>query len=216
MASSWTIYPTEENPYTRFKFTSFEISISADKLVVNRQTYSLLDWLGDLGGLFEALCRVCQWILAPVSSFALKATLLSNFFFFQPKAKPTNEHHFRRQLSSSSNHRIESKSQKDKNKLTLLESIHAEFMFVTSIKKMSFYLANLLCDKAYKKKMLKSHNRLTKELDLRKFIHRYRMFTTAIIGLLTGPQSLFVYKMSQLIIRESSDSETSGDDELND
>lgn len=98
----------------------------------------------------------------------------------------------------------------------MLESISAEFMFVTSIKKMSFYVANLFCDKDFKKKMFKSHSRLTKELDLRKFIHRQRVFTTAAIGLLSGPQSLFVNKMSQLVIRESSDSDTSGDDELND
>lgn len=216
MASSWTIYPTKENPYTRYKFTSFEISISADRVVVNRQTYSLLDWLGDLGGLFEALSIMSQWLIAPVASFALKATLLSNFFFFQPKSETKNEHHFSNQLSISSNSKFESKSQKDKAKLTLLESIYAEFMFVTSIENMSFYLVNLLCDKAYKKKMFKSHNRLTKELDLRKFIHRQRVFTTAVIGLLSGPQSRFVDKMSQLILRESSASETSGDDELND
>ncbi len=36
------------------------------------------------------------------------------------------------------------------------------------------------------------------------------------IGLLSGPQSLFVNKMSQMILRESSDSETSADDELED
>ena len=98
----------------------------------------------------------------------------------------------------------------------MLESISSEFMFVTTIKKMSFYVANLFCDKDYKKKMNKSHTRLTKELDLIKFIHRQRVFTTAAIGLLTGPQSLFVNKMSQLVIRESSASETSSDDELDD
>jgi len=32
-----------------------EIILHPDKLVVNRQTYSLLDWLGDMGGLFDAL-----------------------------------------------------------------------------------------------------------------------------------------------------------------
>ena len=69
----------------------------------------------------------------------------------------------------------------------MLESIAAEFFVVTSIKKMSFYIANLLCDRDYKKKLAKSHSRLTKELDLRKFIHRQRVFTTSIIGLLSGP-----------------------------
>ena len=97
----------------------------------------------------------------------------------------------------------------------MLENISSEYAFVTSIKNISFYTANLFCDKDYKKKIVKSHTRLTKELDLRKFMHRQRMFTTAAIGLLSGPQNLFVNKMSQLIIRESSNSETSGDDELN-
>ena len=69
----------------------------------------------------------------------------------------------------------------------MLKSIAAEFFVVTSIKKMSFYIANLLCDKDYKKKLAKSHSRLTKELDLRKFIHRQRVFTTSVIGLLSGP-----------------------------
>ena len=76
------MYPTKENPYSRYKFTSFELSISSDKLVVNRQTYSLFDWLGDLGGLFDALFFICQWTLVPVTSFALKAMLLSEVFLF--------------------------------------------------------------------------------------------------------------------------------------
>ena len=67
--------------------------LSADKLVVNRQTYSLLDWLGDLGGLFDALCIICGNILAPVTAFTLKATLLSNFFFFQQKSETASETH---------------------------------------------------------------------------------------------------------------------------
>ena len=75
---------------------------------------------------------------------------------------------------------------------------------------------NLFCDKEYKKKVVKSNNKLEKEMDLRKFIHRQRVFTTAIIGLLSGPQSLFVNKMSQMVVRESSDTGTSADDELDD
>ena len=84
------------------------------------------------------------------------------------------------------------------------------------MKKVSFYIVNLFCDRSYKKKMLKSKNKLEKELDLRKFIHRQRVFTTAAIGLLTGSQSLFVNKMAQMVVRESSDTNTSADDELDD
>ena len=65
--------------------------------------------------------------------------------------------------------------------------------------------------------MMKSESSLTKELDLRKFIYRQRLQTTAILGLLSGAQSFFVDKMSQLVIRESSNlEETSSDDELSD
>ena len=55
-------------------------------------------------------------------------------------------------------------------------------------------------------------------MDLRKFIFRQRLTANVMLGLLTGRQSFFVDKMSQLVIRESdSESEmTSSDNELSD
>ena len=65
--------------------------------------------------------------------------------------------------------------------------------------------------------MNKATSKLDKELDLRKFIYRQRLQTTAILGLLNGRQSFFVDKMSQMVIRESSNlDETSTDGELSD
>ena len=78
--SSWNKFPTKEDPSRRYKFTSLEINMSLDKLVINRETYSLLDWLGDLGGLFDALKLIAQVIIYPVSSFSLSATLMSKLF----------------------------------------------------------------------------------------------------------------------------------------
>lgn len=80
VASSWNTFPTRENPSTRYKYTSFEIQLGKNKTVVERQTYSLLDWLGDLGGLFDALKIICNWFVAPVATYALKATLMTKFF----------------------------------------------------------------------------------------------------------------------------------------
>ena len=58
---------------------------------------------------------------------------------------------------------------------------------------------------------------MTKEMDLKKFIVRQRLQTTALLGLLSGRQSFFVDKMSQMIIRESSNFEdTSSDQDLSD
>ena len=72
-----------------------------------------------------------------------------------------------------------------------------------TFKKLTFYAANLCCNRKYKKMMQKANSRIEKELDLRKFILRQRMQVTALLGLLNSHQSLFVDKMSQMVIRES-------------
>lgn len=65
--------------------------------------------------------------------------------------------------------------------------------------------------------LMKSQSELSKELDLKKFLHRQRLQSVAILGLLNGRQSFFVDKMSQMFIRESSNhSLTSSDEELDD
>ena len=69
----------------------------------------------------------------------------------------------------------------------------------------------------YKRFVSNSKSTLTKEMDLKKFLIRQRLQTTAVLGLLSGRQSYLVDKMSQLIIRESSNfEETSCDSELSD
>ena len=52
-------------------------------------------------------------------------------------------------------------------------------------------------------------------MDLQKFIHRQRVFISATLALLTGRQSAFVDKFSQLVVRNSTGTEaTSSDAEL--
>ena len=65
--------------------------------------------------------------------------------------------------------------------------------------------------------MQHAESRITKELDMQKFLHRQRVFTTAALGLMTGNQVSFVDKFSQLAvaIHESTDyGSTSQDEEL--
>ena len=88
-ASAWNKFPTKEDPSKKYKFTSLEINLSPDKLVVNRETYSMLDWLGDLGGLFDALRLLCTLGIFPVSSFSLQATLMSKLFRQRPSTDPS-------------------------------------------------------------------------------------------------------------------------------
>jgi len=54
--------------------------MSPDKQVYNRQTYSLLDWMGDLGGLYDALILIAGLIVAPISAFNLQSTLMAKLF----------------------------------------------------------------------------------------------------------------------------------------
>ena len=64
--SAWNKFPTKEDPLTRYKFTSVEVNFSLDMVAIQRQTYSILDWLGDMGGLLDALYFICAICLHPI------------------------------------------------------------------------------------------------------------------------------------------------------
>ena len=54
--------------------------MSLDQKNWTRETYGLLDWLGDLGGLFDAMRYIAHVLVLPFASFALRTSLLSSFF----------------------------------------------------------------------------------------------------------------------------------------
>ena len=51
--------------------------VSLDSNVTERETYNILEFLGDIGGLLDAFYYSLQFILAPLLSFQLKNDLLS-------------------------------------------------------------------------------------------------------------------------------------------
>ena len=57
--------------------------MSLDVMNWNRQTYSLLDWLGDTGGLLEILLHIGHTMMMPIASFTLKKTLMTSFFRYK-------------------------------------------------------------------------------------------------------------------------------------
>ena len=212
--SAWDKYPTVENPLAKYKFTSLEVNLSLHKKVINRQTYSLLDWLGDFGGLIDGLFYFCKFLISPVASFSLQATLLSTLFRHRPsdalkKLNPVK-------LNSSFFYQYFNTGD-DKNETVLYKNIRRDFQVTKTLQKLTFYAVNLCCNRQYKRMMHKATSRIDKELDLRKFIMRQRMQATALLGLLNGRQSLYVDKMSQMVIRESDNFDyTSSDNELSD
>lgn len=58
---------------------------------INRETYDLLSWLGDLGGLIDALYYVIFFFLKPFTTFRLSNLLLSSLFRMLPYSKQQNE-----------------------------------------------------------------------------------------------------------------------------
>ena len=54
-----------------------------DQLVINRKTYSILEWLGDIGGLADALIIIGGIFVFPVATYALESNILAAIFRFR-------------------------------------------------------------------------------------------------------------------------------------
>ena len=50
----------------------------------NRETYGILEWLGDIGGLTDALILIGKFLLLPFNTFNLSSFLLQNLFRYLP------------------------------------------------------------------------------------------------------------------------------------
>ena len=73
--SAWNEHPSK-NATGLYKFSSLEFNLDLRVRIINRQTYDILSWLGDLGGLVDALYYVTQALMIPYTSYALKSSLL--------------------------------------------------------------------------------------------------------------------------------------------
>lgn len=80
-------FPTTESPNNRYKYLSLELNLNLDRGSWNRQTYSFLDWLGDLGGLLDALFYLAQGLLIPFQSFTFNSKLLTTLIRFRPSGE---------------------------------------------------------------------------------------------------------------------------------
>ena len=67
--SGWKNFPTQ------YKFFSMELSISPDVPKVKRKIDSLLDWLGNWGGLLDGLNFLAYILISPLSNYRMKSKL---------------------------------------------------------------------------------------------------------------------------------------------
>ena len=47
--------------------------------MIERQTYDLLGWIGDIGGFYDGLTLIASYFAAPIATFALNSELLAEF-----------------------------------------------------------------------------------------------------------------------------------------
>ena len=127
--SAWDKFPTSEDPLSKYKYVSLELVVGLDKVIINRESYSLLDYLGDLGGLIDALYYICYTIVAPVASFSMKATLLSKIFRFKPKKQfnPDELNQSAQETAKSFLSCFYRKTESKQDKLTIVKTILKEF-----------------------------------------------------------------------------------------
>ena len=64
----------------RYKVTSLSLFTGKNLQVTSRSTYSILEWLGDVGGLFDMLKLIGAIIVGPIAVFTRKQTLLTEVF----------------------------------------------------------------------------------------------------------------------------------------
>ena len=67
-----------------------EIYLNQDTKVTSRQTYSLLEWLGDVGGLADALYIIGYIMLGEIELACLKDYLLTKIFRLKPKERASD------------------------------------------------------------------------------------------------------------------------------
>ena len=65
--SSWINWPTTDKPLNKYKYAGIEFNMSLDQMNWNRATYSILDWLGDLGGLLDILLKIGELLVEPIA-----------------------------------------------------------------------------------------------------------------------------------------------------
>ena len=58
-----------------------------DRLVINRHTYHILEWLGDIGGLADALKYIGAFFAGPIATYALESNVLASLFIFRKSMK---------------------------------------------------------------------------------------------------------------------------------
>ena len=79
LPSAWN-HDLEERPRGEYVFGRVLIDQENSIYKINRQTYNLLEWLGDIGGLLDAILFIAQLALWPIYNFNVSNYLMERLF----------------------------------------------------------------------------------------------------------------------------------------
>ena len=79
--SSWNLYPHY------YKFMSIHLQLTSDINKIERQTYDLLDYLGDIGGLIEIIYYGTRAMIFPFAAMRMKALLVTRLYHLSASTK---------------------------------------------------------------------------------------------------------------------------------
>ena len=124
--------------------------------MISRQTYSILEWLGDVGGLNDSLFVIAKIILGSFTSFYNSSFLTRKIFRFQNKASDQDSY---------------------ANKTDKESILKAKALQRTDTIEYMTWLKFCLCRfsnerQAHRKVLSQAQSKLDKEMDLKRFITR--------------------------------------------
>ena len=70
----------QENPEGSYNYAGIAITVDREVIVINRQVYGLLDYLGDIGGLIEILSQIITLLFSPFWSYNFQRLILMKVF----------------------------------------------------------------------------------------------------------------------------------------
>ena len=189
---------------------------------MERQTYSMLEWLGDCGGLFDALRIIGMLIMWPLTSFKLKSELLSNVFRFTKSMRMAEKQANQSEIAQTINkfQSADCDPSEAPSSFTVDKSLKAnmkwDFQNAAKIPAQRYLQTLLGCgqEEKYRRMLKRADSEVAKELDIVKYIQRSRLNSIMMLILLSSHQKLIADKMSTCLIRESSDLSENSKDEF--
>jgi hypothetical protein len=85
------LLPSSYNKFPNgYKYIGVEVLLNMDILSTERQTYGILDYLGDIGGLSELLQLTVGWFLFRLSAMRLNALMINRLYHISTGDKDMN------------------------------------------------------------------------------------------------------------------------------